>query len=125
MLGLTYSVVKRVINAQPYEEAANLLRMLAHPHRLAIVHGLSTRECNVTKMQECLGIPQSTVSNHLKDLKAAGIVEGRRNGNEVVYLVVSDKAKEIAALLIGPQMPFLEEFSNYQHSRNKGESNNG
>ena len=40
--------------------------------------GLIDNQCNVTKIQECLAIPQSTVSQHLVKLKAAGIIEGKK-----------------------------------------------
>ena len=71
-----------------YEVKAEKLKALAHPHRLCIVRGLIDNRCNVTKIQECLDLPQSTVSQHLAKLKAAGIIEGRRSGLEICYSVV-------------------------------------
>ena len=71
-----------------YEEKAEKLKALAHPQRLCIVKGLVENQCNVTKIQECLDIPQSTVSQHLAKLKAAGIIEGQRTGLEICYRVV-------------------------------------
>jgi DNA-binding transcriptional ArsR family regulator len=62
-----------------YEQKAEKIKALAHPHRLCIVKGLIDNKCNVTKIQECLKLPQSTVSQHLAKLKAAGIIEGKRN----------------------------------------------
>lgn len=58
-----------------YNEAAELLKALAHPVRLCIVKGLMEKgSCNVSFMQNCLGLPQSTVSQHLQKLRALGIV---------------------------------------------------
>jgi DNA-binding transcriptional ArsR family regulator len=71
-----------------YEKMAEKLKALAHPHRLCIVKGLIDNQCNVTKIQECLEVPQSTVSQHLSKLKAAGIIKGKRNGLEICYSVV-------------------------------------
>lgn len=71
-----------------YDEKAEKLKALAHPHRLCIVKGLMNNSCNVTKIQECLELPQSTVSQHIAKLKAAGIIEGTRNGLEICYKVV-------------------------------------
>jgi ArsR family transcriptional regulator len=51
-------------------------------------------------MQSCLNTPQSTISQHLQKLKAAGIIEGRRNGLEIFYKVCNDKAAEIIKLLL-------------------------
>ena len=73
-------------NLEEYEAASELLKLLAHPVRLCIVHGLWQHGgCNVSHMQECLGIPQSTISQHLAKLRAAGILSGTRNGLEIRY----------------------------------------
>ena len=71
-----------------YEKMAEKLKALAHPHRLCIIKGLIDNQCNVTKIQECLHVPQSTVSQHLAKLKAAGIIEGKRTGLEICYKVI-------------------------------------
>lgn len=82
-----------------YVEKSEILKALAHPVRLCIVKGLMDNQCNVTKMQECLNIPQSTVSQHLARLKSAGIIEGERSGLEICYKVVNEHVREIVALL--------------------------
>lgn len=79
-----------------YNEMAELLKVLGHPARLCIVDGLLNNEgCNVSYMQSCLNIPQSTVSQHLAKLKAAGIIEGKREGLEIKYKVVNEMAIEL------------------------------
>lgn len=78
-----------------YEEKAEKLKALAHPHRLCIVKGLIENQCNVTKIQECMSLPQSTVSQHLAKLKAAGIIDGKRSGLEICYSVVDEDAIRI------------------------------
>jgi len=84
-------------NYNKYSKTAELLKTIAHPVRLCIIRGLLEKgECNVTYMQSCLGTPQSTVSQHLQKLKAAGIIEGRRSGLEIYYQVSNDK---VAALM--------------------------
>ena len=84
-----------------YNEAADLLRILGHPVRLCIVKGLLTNEgCNVSYMQNCLNIPQSTVSQHISKLKAAGIIAGERNGLEIKYKVVNSMAIKLVDLLL-------------------------
>ncbi len=83
-----------------YNEMAELLKTIAHPVRICIIRGLLEKgECNVTYMQSCLGTPQSTVSQHIQKLKAAGIIEGRRNGLEIYYKVVHEKVAELIRLL--------------------------
>ena len=53
-------------------EYSEIFKALAHPTRLTIAYNLSKKaECNVSKMSECLGVPQPTVSQHLTILKNA------------------------------------------------------
>ena len=80
-------------DAKKLNEKAELLKVLAHPVRLCIVKGLLENGgcCNVTYMQNCLNAPQSTVSQHLQKLKAAGIIEGKRDGLMVNIRYVTKK----------------------------------
>lgn len=79
-----------------YEDTAEILKAISHPVRLCIVRGLCGSEgCNVTYMQECLNIPQSTISQHLSKLKAAKVIEGKRNGLEVIYSVKNPIVKQL------------------------------
>ncbi|GAA0126299.1 MULTISPECIES: metalloregulator ArsR/SmtB family transcription factor [Clostridium] len=83
-----------------YVEYADILKALAHPVRLCIVKGLLEQgERNVTCMQNCLDLPQSTVSQHLQKLRSAGIIKGNRDGLEVNYYICNDKVKEIISVL--------------------------
>lgn len=80
---------------QDYNLEAETLKVLGHPVRLKIVAGLMSQSCNVKKIWECLELPQATVSQHLALLKNKGIIQGRREGVEVFYQVVSPVAKRI------------------------------
>lgn len=71
------------------ENQAELLKALGHPVRLCIVKGLiRTGGCHVSHMIECLGLPQSTISQHLQTLKHAGIIQGTREGLSITYTVI-------------------------------------
>lgn len=78
---------------------ANLLKALGHPVRYCIVEGLCAGENNVSTMVSCIGVPQPTVSQHLKILRAAGIISCKRNGNSILYSVCSADAKRIIKAL--------------------------
>ncbi|KXS41050.1 MULTISPECIES: ArsR/SmtB family transcription factor [unclassified Candidatus Frackibacter] len=79
---------------------AKILKALAHPVRLCIVKGLlKVGSCNVSNMQSCLEVPQSTVSQHLAKLRNAGIITGKRNGVEINYSVINEDAKAIVETL--------------------------
>ncbi|KXS47807.1 MAG: transcriptional regulator [Halanaerobium sp. MDAL1] len=87
-------------NEDVLEEEAKLLKALAHPVRLVIVKGLMAEEgCNVSEMQECLNIPQSTLSQHLAKLREANILNSERNGLERNYYVVNETIMEIINVL--------------------------
>lgn len=82
-----------------YENLSEKLKAIAHPIRLCIVKGLMDKACNVSNMQDCLNIPQSTVSQHISRLKAGGIIAGKRNGQEIVYSIVDEDVKKIVKVL--------------------------
>ncbi len=84
-----------MVDLSKYETKAAKLKAIAHPHRLCIVKGLLENQCNVTHIQKCLELPQSTISQHLAKLKTAGIIEGKRNGLEICYRVVDGEIGEI------------------------------
>jgi DNA-binding transcriptional ArsR family regulator len=91
-----------------YDETAELLKALAHPVRLRIVHGLLTMGCrNVGCMERGTGMSQSCISQHLQKLRSAGIVSSERVGNEVYYRVSSEPVARLTAALFG------EEASSY------------
>ncbi len=89
-----------MIDLGMYEVKADKLKAMAHPQRLCIIKGLMDGSCNVTKIQECLGLPQSTVSQHLAKLKSAGIIAGVRNGLEICYRVVDEEIINIVKILL-------------------------
>lgn len=83
-------------NFKAYSEVADTLKALAHPVRLCIVKGLmDIGRYNVTYMQECLDLPQSTVSQHLQKLRSMGIVETDRNGLEIVYTLANKNVQDL------------------------------
>lgn len=82
-----------------YDADSELLKALAHPVRLRMVQGLLKSECHVDKMVQKLGLPQSTVSQHLGVLKSRGIVEIRKEGVKTCYRVVNPKVEAIIKIL--------------------------
>jgi DNA-binding transcriptional ArsR family regulator len=68
-----------------FEARAKIIKALAHPTRLFIVDRLSTGEACVADLTKMIGADMSTVSKHLTVLKAAGIVDDRKQGAQVYY----------------------------------------
>jgi len=64
---------------------AEILKTLANPRRLDILHRLADGPCEVGRLADDLGVSQPNVSQHLGVLRAAGLVESVREGREVRY----------------------------------------
>lgn len=64
---------------------AEVLKTLASPRRLEIIHRLAEGPCEVRRLAEDLGASQPNVSQHLAVLRSAGIVDTERNGREIRY----------------------------------------
>ncbi|MHC1783804.1 MAG: ArsR/SmtB family transcription factor [Anaerolineaceae bacterium] len=77
------------INIQPYETQAQLLKVLTHPTRLAILNILRDGEHCVCHMEAHLGFRQSYISQQLAVLREAGLIQDRRDGWNVFYRVIT------------------------------------
>ena len=77
-------------------EAAELLRALGTPHRLAIVLELAGQSRCVHELVERVGISQSLASQHLRVLRTSGLVTGTRRGKETVYALADEHVAHIA-----------------------------
>ena len=68
-----------------YELQAEVLKTLAHPRRLEIVHELARGPRTVGRLAEELGLAQPNVSQHLALMRSSGVVEAERDGREIRY----------------------------------------
>jgi len=66
-------------------DTLQLFKALADPVRLRVVRALMRVELSVAELVEVLGLPQSTVSRHLKPLRENELVDARRDGTSVYY----------------------------------------
>lgn len=83
------------------EVLALRLRALAHPARLAIVRALAqTERCQCGQIVRGLTLAQSTVSQHLKVLKEAGLITGTIEGPRSCYCLDRDTVAALAAELV-------------------------
>lgn len=80
---------------------SELIKVIAHPMRLCILHCLLENKCNVSTLIEKMKIPQSTISQHLSKLKMCGVIEGERKGVEIEYRVINKEVEMIIKLLLG------------------------
>jgi ArsR family transcriptional regulator, zinc-responsive transcriptional repressor len=77
-------------------DAAELLRVLGAPHRLAIVLELTEGPRCVHELVDSLEISQSLASQHLRVLRTTGLVSGVRRGKETLYTLTDDHVARIA-----------------------------
>jgi ArsR family transcriptional regulator, arsenate/arsenite/antimonite-responsive transcriptional repressor len=67
---------------------AQLAKALGHPARIAILeHLFATESCICGDLVEEIGLAQPTISQHLKELKNAGIIQGNVEGTKVCYCI--------------------------------------
>jgi ArsR family transcriptional regulator len=85
---------------QLLDTAGDLLRALAAPVRIAIVLQLRESSRCVHELVDAVGVPQPLVSQHLRILKAAGVVAGERSGREVLYRLVDQHLADIVVTAV-------------------------
>jgi ArsR family transcriptional regulator len=83
------------------ELQAEVLAALGHPNRVRIVEFLRAGEQCVCKILPALGLEQSNLSRHLKALKEAGILDGRKEGVSVYYKVSDPRIFRLLDLSTG------------------------
>jgi predicted transcriptional regulator len=83
-MGLT----KSEIFTDEQNKLATMLKAMAHPARIAILqHIINANACICSDLVEELGLAQATISQHLKELKNAGLIQGTIEGVSVCYCI--------------------------------------
>lgn len=80
---------------------ADILKTLASPRRLDILHRLASGPTEVGRLAADLHLSQPNVSQHLGVMRAAGIVEAERNGREVRYRLADPEVMRACAIMRG------------------------
>ena len=81
---------------------ALLAKALAHPARIAILQYLmQQKSCVCGDIVEVLPLAQSTVSQHLKELKNAGLLKGEIEGTSVCYCIDVENWKKAESIFSG------------------------
>lgn len=100
------------INNEKLQVSSEILRALAHPLRMKILEFIDkNKTINVNKIYNTLKLEQSITSQHLKILRAAGIVQTHRDGKFIHYTL--DYAK--LANAVKAIDAFLEHSTQEQH----------
>lgn len=80
-------------------EIAAMAKAIAHPARIAILQELlKANACICGDLVEELGLAQATISQHLKELKSVGLIQGTVEGTSVCYCINPQTWKRYKAL---------------------------
>ena len=89
-------------DATPTADLAAWAKALAHPARLAILDALGARgTCTCGEVVPVVGLAQSTVSQHLKVLRQAGLIVGTTDGPRSCYCLDRDAVAAASGALAG------------------------
>lgn len=94
-----YAVSERNDHMRNAEHVAEMMKLMAHPHRLMLLCLLAEGERNVTELVEAVGVNQTALSNHLSKLRSAGIIDYTRYHRVLQYRLCSPEARTILEVL--------------------------
>lgn len=81
-------ITKTDMYTDEQNKLASLLKVLGHPARIAILqHIINQKTCICNDLVDELGLAQATISQHLKELKTMGIIQGSIDGKSVCYCI--------------------------------------
>lgn len=81
-------ITKTEIFSEEQNRLATMLKALAHPARIAILQEIIKRNaCICGDLVDELGLAQATISQHLKELKNSGLIQGTIEGVSVCYCI--------------------------------------
>ena len=93
-------VTKSQIFNTKQNELAHIFRVLANPARIAILEYISLQKsCICNDLVGEIGLAQPTISQHLKELKSVGLIEGEIEGKKVCYCIALDRWKDVQEML--------------------------
>src|SRR3984885_7159480 len=87
-IAIVMGLTKTEIFTDKQNRLALIFKAMAHPARIAIIqHLIKANACVCGYLVEELGLAQSTISQHLKELKNAGLIKGTIEGTSVCYCI--------------------------------------
>ena len=92
--------MKKKRYSKEHEELSKKFRALSHPARVKLVEDLMEKEFCVGEMQKFLSLSQPNVSQHLKVLREAGIISGRREKTKICYSIADDNVRKTLVLFL-------------------------
>ncbi len=85
----------RLTDLDALGQAAECLRVLAHPHRLRMIQMLLSGNYTVGELAESCELPTAMASEHLRLMQRCGFLDSEKDGRKVFYRVVEPHLKNI------------------------------
>ena len=99
-IAMSMGITKTNIYTEQHNALANYLKALAHPARIAILNYLfELNACVCGDLVEEIGLAQPTISQHLKELKKAGLIQGNVEGRSVCYCIHQENWVKMKGML--------------------------
>ena len=93
-------VTKTDIYTDSQNQLAAIAKVLGHPARIAILEFIIKQpSCICGDLVEEIGLAQATISQHLKELKNSGIIQGTIEGTSICYCINQNNWKKTSNLL--------------------------
>ena len=86
---------KKWTDLEALTQAAECLRVLAHPHRLRMVQMLLAGDYSVGELADSCELPTAMASEHLRLMQRCGFLTAEKDGRKVLYRVAEPHLKEI------------------------------
>jgi DNA-binding transcriptional ArsR family regulator len=91
----------RLTKLEGLGQAAECLRILAHPHRLRMIQMLLQGDYTVGELAEACDLPSAMASEHLRLMQRCGFLASEKEGRRVYYRVVEPHLKDILKCIEG------------------------
>ena len=100
-------VLERSVGSRPeliereehIEQAARVIKAMAHPLRLKILCVLGEREFSVQDIVDSVGTSQSNISQHLAILREKGVLRTRKDANRVFYRISDQRTLQLLGMM--------------------------
>ena len=92
-------MVNQLLKEEVLQLEADFCAALSDPNRIFILYALNETPRNVTELTKELGVPQPTISRHLKVLRERGLVFSERQGTVITYHLSDHRVIEAMDLL--------------------------
>jgi predicted transcriptional regulator len=109
---MNVGLTKSEIFTDKQNKLAQMMKALAHPARIAIIqHLIKAQACICGELVDELGLAQATISQHLKELKKVGIIQGTIEGTSICYCIDQKVWSQYKTAFEGFFVPYTQKDS--------------